>query len=789
LNHSTTSPRPGRSVPSGIGIALLCAVLAILGPSAGYSALVRTDLIGGLGEFEFAGNTDWQQAQTGPWTYGVVASSPDDEVGPSWTRLCGTGVTPRDQGVFRIIRGRGYGGSNCQFVGLRGVTSGTKYVILQKTLRIRDTAAHEVHHGDELTFRIDHLFMEGYDTLPPGTTVTYKIGIQFDSPDGVNRSVLATIPATSQPISAEVTARVASVVTIAQLVVRVEVKGNSGTGVPGAFVDKAHLYVKRSGATSQATEEAPVPRNRSIMTYASFYTAGMDDPYVTASSFDAVHLKDESGYPEALRLKYYNPDIEVYLYEMAAYTIDWRSDTTLQDTIYSNCPFRFSWLLSTIDPLSGKPYADRFMYPLPPGTVMPPPGDLRIPSLKVNYVFSNDRGSGVQKAYFARLADTEYQRLWAANSVAKATAYGLDGIWMDEPSSKTATDSAGRILLEVKKSDVQAFLHYVNPVVRAANLRHVQNYCSINIDSAGAAAAFDPFFVPDSRHPAPAYTPNSHENTADVYYQEWAFWKHWPVNNTDQNQYLLDYWLACLSDMDKVALWNNNLPPGSARKIIMNFYGVNRTADPAAGQDGWIRFGVCSYLLACNGHCYLEGKYVETLANIRADLGLEVVRGLGEPTGSRQSLNSDSSLQSRDFEHGIVVVNAHSTGTKSWKAPLDLVTETGTSIRSGTSISLKPHSGRIFFKNAAIEVGIAVPSEMVMSGQVVDVTVTYENVGVLTGRSVVVQTQVPAQMEYVAGSAEATGGTWNPATGTLSWSVGDVAPRAKGTRLFRARVR
>lgn len=89
---------------------------------------------------------------------------------------------------------------------------------------------------------------------------------------------------------------------------------------------------------------------------------------------------------------------------------------------------------------------------------------------------------------------------------------------------------------------------------------------------------------------------------------------------------------------------------------------------------------------------------------------------------------------------------------------------------------------------AKIDLNVTVPSVQVVPGQTVTVTVGYTNSGETEARSVAVGCRVPAQMTYVAGSAEATGGSYDAATGAVTWTVDSVAAHQTGSRTFQATV-
>lgn len=95
---------------------------------------------------------------------------------------------------------------------------------------------------------------------------------------------------------------------------------------------------------------------------------------------------------------------------------------------------------------------------------------------------------------------------------------------------------------------------------------------------------------------------------------------------------------------------------------------------------------------------------------------------------------------------------------------------------------------KIYLLPAKVDLRILVPSSQVAPGQIVTVTVEYTNSGETDGHNVIVTARVPNEMEYVEGSAEETGGTWDAADRSVTWTIESVAAHETGTRTFRAIV-
>ncbi|MCL5103629.1 MAG: hypothetical protein M1133_05885 [Armatimonadetes bacterium] len=95
---------------------------------------------------------------------------------------------------------------------------------------------------------------------------------------------------------------------------------------------------------------------------------------------------------------------------------------------------------------------------------------------------------------------------------------------------------------------------------------------------------------------------------------------------------------------------------------------------------------------------------------------------------------------------------------------------------------------KIYPAPAVLRLRMIVPSTDVIPSQVVTVTVEYTNDGESEARNAVVSTHVPALMDYVAGSAEASGGVYDAVTKAVTWTVASVGANQTGSRTFQARV-
>jgi hypothetical protein len=88
-----------------------------------------------------------------------------------------------------------------------------------------------------------------------------------------------------------------------------------------------------------------------------------------------------------------------------------------------------------------------------------------------------------------------------------------------------------------------------------------------------------------------------------------------------------------------------------------------------------------------------------------------------------------------------------------------------------------------------VDINIIVPADAVIPGQIVTISVQYINPGAADIKDFILNAKVPAGMEYDAGSAEETGGSWNASASTISWTIDYIASLQSGSRVFRAKIK
>lgn len=786
-------PKSGPSSSNGtlMGLPLIIALISTVALSQVCCAgVVNTDYLEQIGDFEQSHLVRWFSSYSktnydfaansiyvdpvDPTNPGIRAgySLPvsNSEVGDGWIKSTKPSVDPWARAVFKISAG-GLNGSNCQFIALKGETADKAGAGIEHHIDIDPSKAWALHPGDTITLKIDYLKMSDYSALPDGATVQYYMAL-----DGVSSP--KEIAPSPNPFTSSMTAVVPAGVKQVTVSVYLVTSGDTATKMPGIYVDGAHLYVQRAGQSSLEQRNVPVSPIRSVKTHNVFFHPSWTDTYAAARDYDTLSESDSEADSLSL-LRRFNPRIQVFLYRSGATCLDMRN-TAGHDRIFKEAPFSYLEAITS--------HAN-WLYP----------------NGKNGYAL----GTGYSDRYELRITDPDYQRLWAKRVIEKAKTLGYDGIWIDDLSALTPNASDG---ITREAFEVQQFVHAVYPKLKAAGLKIIQNECAMHLDGsvdwAGNVGKLysDPFWTPDAEHPASAgYSANSPNSVTDVIFQEWAFL----MPRATENQYDKDHWLACLRDMDEIKRWNTALSPSGVpklsdnekRQLAMWVLGRNFSNDSAYGADGWINFGLCSYLLGQNDWTSVGFRVEGNAPGVNAvpypDIDYSVTAQLGVPSGDQESYNGDPYCRYRRYKAttdgglgGVVVVNGYTAVAKTYTVDADSEDPSGRFYPAGTKIMLKPHTGRMLITNAyQMDVRVSVSSDSPQQGQEVDIAVAYTNRGTAKAANVVVRAQVPAEMTYLAGSAEKTGGRYDSLYNTVSWVVPVLAVGESGSRTFKAKVR
>lgn len=90
---------------------------------------------------------------------------------------------------------------------------------------------------------------------------------------------------------------------------------------------------------------------------------------------------------------------------------------------------------------------------------------------------------------------------------------------------------------------------------------------------------------------------------------------------------------------------------------------------------------------------------------------------------------------------------------------------------------------------AKVDMRILTSSAGAAPGEIVTITVEATNNGETSANNVVLAARVPAEMDYIAGSAEATGGSWNATTKSATWNISAISAHTTVTKTFKAKVK
>jgi len=663
-------------------VAIIATVLGV--PCA--ANMVARDLLGWIGGFESSCYSSWVSCYSGadydwnaagrwsngptysggvPWRWGYNAATANDSVAEGWTRE--SSLNPETKLVYKLVDN---GGGKCQYFAVKGVASGDASAYLLRDFAV-GKEPYKLNVGDIVTFSMDSIKMADYSSL----SLTYQLGL--GSVDG--SKIYQDLTPSTTPFSSSVTGTIAPGAKAIRVMVSIFARDGTGLQTPGIYVDGAHLKIRRGG--SQLTEEVPIKRNRSIKTMKVFVTSA-DDAYYVAGNYDRVDLQYESDYWFARRVKYYNPDIKVYLYE-APWVTDWREPKFKnRDGLWSNTPVGMAFVLKH-DAESGKP---DWLYP------------------------NGGSWFGLgDKAYYAHLGDTSFQNVWTANALGKVARYKLDGLFIDGAVAAPSGKFPG-----IEPWAVQSFLHTVMKS-RPAVVDVIHNMGALNLLESPAVEnpsswirwkengliCFDPSWTPHSTGDYTVsnhYTANSADNTFDGMYQEVAFWYY----GDGRNWYNQTYAANCLNDMDTVKKWNLGLPENRKKWMHCLPHGADRPGkDNAYGIDGWLNFGLCCYLLGQNDWTTLGVAAATGSQSVLPTAPFDETANLGEPAGYRAMNGAVGQRQyygtDAGAKGGIVVANIADTKGYSYTPEFDVVDQDKVFHPAGSAISLGAHTGRILY--------------------------------------------------------------------------------------------
>ncbi|MGQ9455871.1 MAG: putative glycoside hydrolase [Armatimonadota bacterium] len=746
---------------------------------------VRVDLLEGVGDFEqpapvvewesyylhptfdnpdydFASNSLYfTETRTDTYSFrsGVDAPEIGDRVATGWRRVTGSEINPGKHIVFDLVSG-GINGSTCQYFAMKNLSE----VIIRGHIEIeslRNFVAKlglGVKPGDEVTFVLDYVRMSDYEGI---SDLGYYMCIQTNK--GVTKKRLT-------PSNTASSAEVSTVIDddTVFLSAKFVIEGPVPVGrQPGVYIDGAHIYIKRLGSTSYEMREQPSPRLRSVSTVGVLYNPSLLDSLYIASNCDYVVLGMSSDYAWTKHLKALNPNIKLYLYQNSRPT---RLGT--KDPYFANCGVGYYYAAN---------FHPEWLF-------------LRNPNTPGEYAFCPEYPS----EYWAKFSSDSFITEWTNRALARVRTSGCDGVFVDNLSpSNLSVDPAGNLLYpQLDVWEVQKFLRNVCRVFSSARLEVMGNACGFDLNSGSGSAIFDPFWQPTAPYIGGEYLPNTPESTVKHIFQEWSFVR--PIGG--RMVYDKQFWKICIANMEAVKRWNELIIQKGLSPELCKFLHAYvdlsaATYESAFGPDGWRRFAFCSYLLAHNEWTTF-GWSAASLSNL-SPLDLSFTATMGEPLENHYAYMGDEYFRYRRYGSrvdntvlAVVVVNANPDSYNTYVAEFDGVDDVGNQIRRGQQVTLPPCSGRVLLKQTgSVIVRVRASTTNVSPGETVTVNVDYFCNGTHAAHNVVLRAQIPSEMNYLAGSAEKSGGQYDSETNSVYWIIGTVLPGEVGTKTFQGVVK
>ena len=471
------------------------------------------------------------------------------------------------------------------------------------------------------------------------------------------------------------------------LVVNVSGADKLGSATPGICMDGAHFYVKKAAATDYTKVTVPANQDHVQNTFLSHSVSNTDDPYYIASNYSDSSMAYGADY---LRLpaKYFNPNMRFEMYTARSLS-DYRlglnidapdaampSEDKLASLLHDHPDWFYTYDPTKLEPPSGdtRDFTDGVQDPTKAyfEQKLNPDG---ITSSPLNYVFDDY----YQTEYLNNITDQSYITWWETNAAALAKKRGFDGVFLDVAAARSVVyakkDLAyvcppeypeANVTMKVDGVDksvpgctvynattIQSrnLLKQVVPYIKSQNLSVTMNCGGCHLDTKTKPAvtdATDADIFYDPGYPA-NYTGeeteiiNTPDNTPDSHFQEHAFLGIAPraglFNFNDYRQ--VEEWNKTITDMEKYAEINKNLPESQKKIYYVSSYAMNKTspdpiispapdppqvikpADPinniptqaqlSASLDnydtGWANQFIASYLLGSNKYTAFSIEY------------------------------------------------------------------------------------------------------------------------------------------------------------------------------------
>ncbi len=635
-------------------------------------------------DYDYDAEGRWSQPYNGS-RQGFCLPTKNDTLGNGWCRTTQLYVNPDKNMICKLVPG-GVNNSSCQYVALKDLNSWGEVSVYSKVVISSqiDHTGSNLRPGDKLIFKIDNIKMTDFE----GVNVRYILRITQNSTSGESTKSIDITPSKT-PFSTLLEATVMPDVSKVFVSFSVSVDGGTKGKTPGMYVDGAHLHVTRANKTAVEMVEVPVKKNRTIKTMCIGWRPEKENDYSVAMSSDYViaFCHRMGNYSSILREL--NPNIRIYTY-VASNII--RADAGPKD----------GWHGTSLGYIYASKNHPEWLYT---------DGISQDKYLSV---------SGYPDNYYSKRSDPAYQQAWVQDLLSKAKRNEFDGIFIDEADPYPRIPAGTELPLIQPYNglvDCQQFLHATVPEMKAAGYDVVYNDINTPLTPGGAGRVLlYPIWTPDDIYSiSKGYSANSETNVPRCRFKEWSFLKL-ANNNAPKNTYEKEFWLQTINYMDEVALWNTTPPLASLnsnRKAMLWIFtvGWDSAEDPAQGDDGWLSFSLCSYLIGQNSWTVFGYGVKSATTQPLPTIDYSVTAKLGIPSSPHTAVNGDQYFRVRTYKPspdfpaskgGLVIVNANPNKSVQYILKINTTDLKGNLLKKGTLITLKPHTGRILLNTQAM---------------------------------------------------------------------------------------
>lgn len=654
-------------------------VIFILGlciTSTAESAEVALDLIAPWGDFEPSAISYWGSYYNGndyDFKSNTISCNKDGDGRKScvslstfgntlaygWSCEMSASIHPKANVVSDVIKDTATGKYK-QFFCVKDLPIGTKFSLSLVTSPQSLGKTWGVVPGNQVTFRIDEININDADGVNGGFILCITSNGRTIKTKSLNPKsstfadeVSAIIPTDTKSIGAFIS---------------IYGKITDQFKKPGITISGAHLYTKIVGKAAYNSITVPVAKERNIKTFKLVYDSRKEDDLHISSNYDYLIWSATNNPAYIKRLRYLNPDLKCYIYTSSRI-----QKTSGNSNLLSACGVDYNYA-STHNP--------EWLYT-----------DSTKSKAHLNDQIYN-------QTYWTRIENRAYADKWAANIIEKARLTNYDGIFIDDIVSANKKNENGNVVIPERLPWAQqTFLHNIMQKLNAAGIDVILNQGSLSLSKGESPVYFNPFWTKQAPYNTAEYNDNSISTTPRIYFNEGAFF-YYAFPSYSGPIFNKIYWKQCIDNMDTIAEYNKSIKSAKDQRLYFAYLEGGNDTKKASGINGWLQFGLGSYLLAQNEWTALgfdKKKDEQTL-------DFSITKKLGDPIGVHTPINGDIYFQYRKYKSnenggrgGIVLVNANNSTSRDYMLDFDGMDENGQLISSKSNIKLLPNTARIIF--------------------------------------------------------------------------------------------